>query len=82
VKDAQYDNAAIGEAILKYIGSVENLQHQLPILTSPSERPAEPRKLGQELCLVSDLARNDRSKMGMQLTDKIGKALEVTERVS
>ena len=82
VKYAEHDEACAIEPILEHVGSVENLQHQLPILTSPCERPAEPRKSGQELRLVSDLARNNRCKMGMQLMNKISKALKVTERVS
>ena len=55
VKDAEDHEPVVCEAVLKHVGGIEDLQHELAIFLSPCNGASESRKLGQYPPPNSDL---------------------------
>ena len=81
VKDAEDHEPVVCEAVLKHVGGIEDLQHELAIFLSPCNGASESGKLGQYLCSIDDCTGGGRRQIGMMFLKECGKALEIMERV-
>lgn len=77
MKYPKHDQALFVEAVLKYIRSTENLQHDLAIFFPARDRPPESWMLRQDLHLADDLAGHDRGKRGMFSIKKFSETVEI-----
>src|SRR5262245_8228117 len=76
---AQHHDAFAGNAITKNIFRSQHLQHDLPVLSTPSNRVTKLRMCFQHLCLGQDFASNDSGERWVTFLQKNSKAIEVGE---
>ena len=81
MEDAEHHQALAIETILKDVGRVEYLQHELAVFHATCDRSAQARKAERTLCLADNLLRYGLGKIRVLLREKCGEALKIAERV-
>ena len=80
VKHTQHDQALAIGPILKYIGSVQNLQNDLPIFLAALDRTPEIWVIDEDLRLFDNFSGDDSREPRMPLLKKYGKTIKIGER--
>ena len=79
MEDAQHHDSVAVVAILKRVGSGEHLHHDLPVLFTGRDGPAEFRVPGEQLRSGDDFLCDDCRKLGGLVLEKRCESIEVGE---